>query len=94
MFKHPLVVSGLLSMSPWLHKSAQSEELLFFLCPGNGILKTNHRSLSVATVIFPNNECLGWSTENLICKCGDEQYEGGSHPLWLFFMFFTCWCIG
>lgn len=73
VFKHPLVVPGLLSVSPRLHKSLGSEESLFLLCSGNCILKTDHRFLGVARAIFPNNEFLGWSTENLICKRGDEQ---------------------
>ena len=78
VFNHSLVASSLLGMSSQLYKSLGTEELLFFLCSGNGILKTDRGFLAVAIAIFPNSEFLGLSTEKLSCKCGDEQCEGGS----------------
>lgn len=73
-----MVASGLLGMSSQLYKSSGIEELLFFLCSGNGVLNTGHGFLAVAIAFFPNSEFLGLSTEKLSSKCGDEQCEGGS----------------
>lgn len=56
-----LVASGLLSMPSQLYKSSGTEELLYLVCSGDGILKTDHGFLVVSMAFFPNSEFLGLS---------------------------------